>query len=199
MDPIRERGGLNVYAFVANNPTGHVDHLGMKWIWESDLDLDDDDLGPEYWEYTHYGIVLNWTCKTSVSRCCSATEGWVTVPIRASESDGWTWHYREEDEAVEFPDSDLIIPAYYWPKPDHTRYLKELSDSLFWKAYDRAEELAGIARREAEFLGCFLRPESPIECEGDFRWHGVLPNGDYMMFDRNGSLDPPPLAYENTY
>jgi len=194
-DPIGESGGVNLYNFVVNSPADMVDMLGLKFIWEKDLELGDEDLGPEHWEYTRYGVDLGWTCRTSVYYCCSATEGWITVPNHASEWDGWALHYRNS----EFPDPDLLVPSQFWVFPDVAEFLNELSDDLYLKAFDKVENLARINKLAAKLRGFATGPDKPIKCEGSFRWHGVLPNGDVMMFDRSGPLNQPSLAYENTY
>jgi hypothetical protein len=33
-DPIEERGGVNVYAFVGNEPIEEIDYIGLKTWWE---------------------------------------------------------------------------------------------------------------------------------------------------------------------
>ena len=33
-DPIEENGGLNLYGFVGNRPTGRIDRLGLRWLPE---------------------------------------------------------------------------------------------------------------------------------------------------------------------
>jgi RHS repeat-associated protein len=47
-DPIQERGGINLYQFVFNNPLKHIDEYGLEGEDEGDENLDDAEYNPVY-------------------------------------------------------------------------------------------------------------------------------------------------------
>jgi len=71
-DPIRERGGINLYGFVGNSPITHSDVLGLKW---EKKDCKNASISGGVSGYAGFGSGADVTITGEICNCCNSTTG----------------------------------------------------------------------------------------------------------------------------
>ena len=171
-DPIRERGGKNLYGFVGNDGVDRSDRLGLRVIHPFDEVPDpqgDDDT--DWWqrEYSVYTYSFSWDCTGEGHAYCKEEKG----PNEVYFGFGFSVTSFGGEGIDREPVYEPVVPIFFDPTEEHARVqIDRANSTAYYEARRKVEK--ELATSSEEWLRKGYAYASHISCTGTLTLGGTL-------------------------